>query len=88
MKQFKKWVRNLKMLIAKDVIDEIKAAAALVIEGYAEKLATAGLSAGQKTRLADANLKAAQLQMAKATEQVAAAEAFTKAVALLSPEAK
>jgi hypothetical protein len=87
MSQFKKWVRNLKMLIAKDVIDEIKAAAALVIDGYAEKLKTANLTAEQKTNLAAASLKAAQLQMAKATEQAAAAEAFKKAVDLLSPEA-
>jgi len=80
-----KWIRKIKMLVAKDVIDEIKRAAALVIDGYATKLVTAGMTAQEKTQLAGTHVKAAALAMANAQQEAAAAKAFADAVALLAP---
>lgn len=71
--------------LARDVIEQYKAAAALVISGYASALAAAGTDSKKRNELAAAKVAAAELQMATAMTEQKAAREFAAAYALLAP---
>lgn len=79
------FVKRFKTWFAQDVINEYKAAAALVIAGYADALAAAGTDAKKRKAVTAANVTAKQLELSNALTEQVAAQKFAEAVALLAP---